>query len=321
MSQSERQVQARLPDNRVQELRASAHLMTLETGTFCLVNGSIKPAADTISGVRVSVTDPADPNVTVVCFRPDGWLTGGGDSALIRVLAGPAQVLVTIYQPAGTASEAAPKLRVLRLSEAPAEGATAAAIPAVTGVRRPVMVLTEPHDIIAHVQKSGDTGRAFGEWVGTPGSQAAIEGFSLTAPKDLEPGDLTYQAVLGRGWMSPWSEAGQFCGSRGMALPILGLRVKLSRAAAMRYDLRYSATFLDGTKLEGLRSEDACETATLAALEAMRVELTPRASGKVAAAPKRETTKAGAPSKTKDAAVRAVKVVPKPAKGSKATSR
>jgi hypothetical protein len=318
MSQSERQAQARLPDNRVQELRASAHLMTLETGTFCLVNGSVKPAVDTLSGVRVSVTDPTDPNVTVACFRPDGWLTGGGDSALIRVLAGPAQVLVTIYQPAGTASEAAPKLRVLRLSEAQAEGATAAATP---GLRRPVMVLTEPHDIIAHVQKSGDTGRAFGEWVGTPGCQAAIEGFSLTAPKDLEPGDLTYQAVLGRGWMSPWSEAGQFCGSRGMALPILGLRVKLSRAAAMRYDLRYSATFLDGTRLEGRGSEDACETPTLAALEAMRVDLTPKASGKVPAAPKRETAKAGAPATSKDAAPPAVKAVPKPAKGSKPTNR
>ena len=106
---------------------------------------------------------------------------------------------MTIYQPAGGAAENAPKLRVLRLSEAAPEGATTAVPPAVTGIRRPVMVLTEPHDIIAHIQRSGDTGRSFGEWVGTPGSQMAIEGFSLTAPKDLEAGDLTYQAVLGRG--------------------------------------------------------------------------------------------------------------------------
>ena len=306
MSQSERQIPARPAENRVQELRASAHLMTLDAGTFCLVNGSGKIADDAISGVRVSVTDPTDPNVTVVSFRSDGWLAGGGDSALIRVLAGPAQILVTIYQPTGGAVETGPKLRVIRLSEPPAAEGTAPA-PASTGVRRPVMVLTEPHDIIAHIQRTGDTGRSFGEWVGTPGSQMAIEGFSLTAPKEFEPSDLTYQAVLGRGWMSPWSESGHFCGSRGMALPILGLRVKLSGAAAKRYELRYDATFLDGTKLEGLGSEDTCETASLAALEAMRIELTPKT--------------AAASAKGKAAPAVAEKPVPKAAKGSKPSSR
>jgi len=321
MSQSERQLQAGSTENRVQELKASAHLMTLDAGTFCLVNGSSRPADDAISGVRVSVTDPTDPNVVVASFRPDGWLTGGGDAALIQVQAGPAQVLVTIYQPVGATIENAPKLRVLRLSEAAApEGTAASAMPAVTGLRRPVMVLTEPHDIIAHVQRVGDTGRAFGEWVGTPGSQMAIEGFSLTAPKDLEAGDLTYQAVLGRGWMSPWSESGQFCGSRGMALPILGLRVKLSSAAAKRYDLRYSATFMDGTRLEGLGSEDTCETPTLAALEAMRIELKPKIGGK-AAKPQEETAEAAQPDKTKAAPAARMKVVSKTAKGSKTTSR
>ena len=322
MSQSDRQVQARTTDNRVHELRASAHLMTLDTGTFCLVNGSGKPDADLVSGVRVSVTDPSDPNVTVVSFRPDGWLTGGGDSALIRVLAGPAQILVTIYQPAGGTPENAPKLRVLRLSEPAAEGSAGAATPAAPSVRRPVMVLTEPHDIIAHIQRSGDTGRAFGEWVGTPGSQMAIEGFSLTAPKGLEPGDLTYQAVLGRGWMSPWSEAGQFCGSRGMALPILGLRVKLSNTAAARYELRYSATFLDGTRLEHLGSEDACETPTLAALEAIRVELMPKDGNAASAAPKQEPAKSAAPAKRKETAAAAPeKTAAKPAKAPKSTKR
>ena len=322
MSQSERQPQARPSDNRVQELRASAHLMTLETGTFCLVNGSNKAADGIVSGVRVSVTDPADPNVTISSFRPDGWLTGGGDSALIRVLEGPAQVLVTIYQPSGGVAEGAPKLRVLRLSEAAApESAATAAPQAVTGIRRPVMVLTEPHDIVAHIQRTGDTGRSFGEWVGTPGSQMAIEGFSLTAPKDLEPSDLTYQAVLGRGWMSPWSESGQFCGSRGMALPILGLRVKLSDAAAKRYDLRYSATFLDGTQLDDLGSEDACETATLAALEAMLIELKPKSGINAPIVPKQETAKAAVPAKDKPVASASLKAEPKAAKGPKSPSR
>jgi hypothetical protein len=61
MSQSERQIQARTAENRVQELRAAAHLMTLDTGTFCLVNGSAKAADDLFSGVRVSVRTAGSP--------------------------------------------------------------------------------------------------------------------------------------------------------------------------------------------------------------------------------------------------------------------
>lgn len=278
MSQSEKQASARTQENRVQELRASAHLMTLETGIFCLVNGSGKGADSHIAGVRVSATDPADTNVAIATFRPDGWLTGGGDSALIRVQQGPAQILITIYQPSGS-QEGPPKLRVLRLSEtAPADAPPAS--PAPTAARAPVMILNEKHDVIAHIQSTGDIGRHFGEWVGEPGNQRAIEGFSLEAPEGLRAADLTYQAVLGRGWLSPWVEAGQFCGSRGMALPILGFKVKLSETAAKRFDLTIAASFVDGTRLEGLGAEESCEAPSLAPLEALQISLTPKGTAK-----------------------------------------
>ncbi|GAB0119344.1 hypothetical protein [Acidisoma sp. 7E03] len=287
MSQSERHASARSQENRVQELRASAHLMSLDTGVFCLVNGSSYGADSHLSGVRVSATDPTDSNVTIATFRADGWLSGGGDAALIRVLEGPAQILITIYQPSGS-TDGAPKLRVLRLSEA---GAEAAAPAAAGAARAPVMVLKEKHDVIAHIQSMGDVGGAFGTWVGEPGHQRAIEGFSLSAPDGLAPADLTYQAVLGRGWLSPWVEAGQFCGSRGMALPILGFKLKLSDAAARRYDLSIDASFVDGTKLEDLGSEDSCEAPSLSPLEAMQITLTPKGGARGASAPKAAAAK------------------------------
>ena len=34
--------------------------------------------------------------VSISGFRADGWLSGVGDAALVRVLGGPAQVLVTV---------------------------------------------------------------------------------------------------------------------------------------------------------------------------------------------------------------------------------
>lgn len=331
MSQSEQHVSGRAPDHRVQELRASASLMTLEAGIFCLVNGSPRTAHDHMSGARVSAVDPADPNLTIVTFRSDGWISGGGDAALIRVLNGSAQIMITIYQPGGT-TEPPPKLRVLRLSEQAPSAETALAGPAQgQPVRRPTMILNERFDVIAHVQRTGDVGQAFGEWVGTPGSRLAVEGFTIAVPKDLEPGDLSYQAVLGRGWLSPWVESGQFCGSRGMALPILGIKLKLSPAAAKRYDLSYAATFLDGTRLENLKSEESCETPSLAALEAMRITLAPKLASKkpaeTAAAPKPTTSK-GAPkgaaaaiSKAPSPAKAPSKTPPKAAKPSKSRSR
>ena len=54
----------------------------------------------------------------------------------------------------------------------------------------------------------------------------------MGAAKGIAPEDIEYQAVLGRNWLSPWVEGGKFCGSRGMALPLLGLKVRLKGAAA-----------------------------------------------------------------------------------------
>ena len=105
------------------------------------------------------------------------------------------------------------------------------------------MLSAEEADIVAHVQRTGDVPAKFGEWVGTRGSQLWIEGFSLTPRDGIKPADIEYQAVLGRGWLSPWIEGGKFCGSRGMALPLLGLKVRLKGAAAKTHECSYAATF------------------------------------------------------------------------------
>src|SRR5579883_3414253 len=90
--------------NRIAELKVSGHLMTLETGLFCLFQAPGSGAAGDQSGlpgVRVSL--PPGPGgrpeaVSISTFRPDGWMHGADAAALIRVTNGPAQVLVTVYQ-------------------------------------------------------------------------------------------------------------------------------------------------------------------------------------------------------------------------------
>jgi hypothetical protein len=62
-----------------------------------------------------------------------------------------------------------------------------------------------------------------------------------------------------------------------MALPLLGVNVRLKGAAAKQYSLRYSATFIDGSAVGPVEAGTACEAPGLAAMEAFQIELVPRA--------------------------------------------
>jgi hypothetical protein len=221
--------------NRISELKVSGHLMTLDTGVFCVFqapgSGVVNDRSG-LPGVRISL--PPGPAgrpevVSISTFRDDGWMNGNDSAALIRVAEGPAQVLVTVYQAASAPPETAPRLQVMRLGiDAAPEGqmqAPAQGQPASTAA-------PEDADVVAHVQRAGDVPGKIGDWSGTRGSRQWIEGFSLTPTDGIKPDDIEYQAVLGRGWLSPWIEGGKFCGSRGMALPLLGLKVRLKGNAA-----------------------------------------------------------------------------------------
>jgi hypothetical protein len=71
-------------------------------------------------------------------------------------------------------------------------------------------------------------------------------------------------------------EAGEYCGSRGMALPLLGVRVRLSGEAAERYEVSVAASFVDGAAAGPVGNDETCEAETLAPLEAVQISLTPR---------------------------------------------
>ncbi|MBR0558711.1 hypothetical protein [Neokomagataea anthophila] len=260
--------------NRVIDLKASARLMVLDAGVFCIFHppGQADSGPSGLPGVRISRA-PATPAglVSISTFDEDGWIGGSKGAALVRVLRGPAAVLVTTYQ--DPSSEAgAPQLQVVQLA-----GPTAAVAPA-TAESTPEQVAApaaQGLEISAHVQRRGDVGGVIGEWMGTPESQTWIEGFAV-APVDKIPAtDIEYQAVLGKGWLSPWAEGGQYCGSRGMALPILGLRVRLKNESAETHEVRLTATFTDGTRLGPVDGSTALEAESLAPLEAFLLEVVP----------------------------------------------
>lgn len=304
--------------NQVIDLKAGAHMMVLDAGIFCIFHAAGQPPAGPagLPGVRISRAPGTPPGiVTVSTFEEDGWIGGSNGAALVRVMRGPAAVLVTTYQEPGSAHPA-PRLQVAQLagaaSSAPAPSAVQSSAPAPVpaagaGPERTVAEAASK-EISAHIQRRGDVTTAVGQWMGVPGSQSWIEGFSIAPEGGVPASDIEYQAVLGKGWLSPWAEGGQYCGSRGMALPILGLRVRLKGKSAEAFSLRLTATFTDGTRLGPVDGTKALEAESLAPLEAFLLELVPES---VEAATPKVASKAS-PVKARTPAKAAAKPVAKP---------
>lgn len=276
---------------RVIELRVSGNLMTLDSGLYCIINkaSSVADARSGMPGVRLSLppgTDSRPECVQIATFRDDGYLSGGGDAALVRITNGPAHILVTSYL-APDHPEAAPSLQVVRLLEGGGMPAVAPAQAAPLGgpahvPAAPAQAAPEVMDMVAHIQGRGDVGAHIGDRLGEVGSKRWIEGFAIAPTRNVAPADIEYQAVLGRGWLSPWVEGGEFCGSRGMALPVLGLRVRLRGDAARDYECSYAASFTDGTQVGPVAGGESCEAESLAPLESIQLVITARGAAPAA---------------------------------------
>ena len=162
--------------------------MTLDAGLFCIVqtSGAGADAPTGLPGVRVSL--PPGPR------RPAGGgdhqhasatmagCSGGGDAALVRVLGGPAQVLVTVYQSPNADAATAPNLQVIRLLDAAAARQAARA----AGARRrrpPAQVV----DVLAHIQGRGDVGARARRLARRAGQQALDRGLRGGAERRRRP--------------------------------------------------------------------------------------------------------------------------------------
>jgi hypothetical protein len=227
-----------------------------------------------LPGVRVS-SPPGPPGrreaITICPLRGDGWLTANDEPTLLRVPAGGAEVLVTLYWSATDPTAAAPPLKLMRLN---ADGTPSA--PPAAAVPHGPFAPPSAAEIVAHIEGIGDVDGKLGDWVGMRGSGRAIEGFSLSPRQGISAEDFEVRAVLGREWLSPWLPGGTFCGSRGLALPLRGFCLRLRPSAAVRHDLACFARFVDGSEVGPVAADRICASANLAALEAFQVLLRPR---------------------------------------------
>jgi len=273
-------------------LTTSCHLIPFDPGVYTI--GLVLGTHDTGSGLPAArVTVPPGPagrreTVSISAFRADGWVTAQDSPTLIRVIQERTPVLITLYWLAATGQTGAPNLQITRLTTEPEQ----------TSQPRPASPFSEPRpvfapapvappspapaparreaEIVAHVQDRGDIEGRIGDWIGTRGGGRAIEGYSLTPRLGLMPEDVEYRAVIAPDRLSPWLPGGQFCGSRGLGLPLLGFCVRLRGTAASRYDLACFARFVDGTEVGPIAADQVCTAESLAPMEAFQIVLRPR---------------------------------------------
>jgi hypothetical protein len=163
-----------------------------------------------------------------------GFLSAPGDFAVVRAeQSGDLNVKILAKTP-GDPLEASLRIEPL---VAGADG------PAATETRLAPAATQGAPIFLAHVSRRGDVETAMGAWIAGPDAPAPIEGLEVRGalPNGLR---LDIQPLLATNpprWLD-WCGPGQFVGTRRRALPLAGLRLRLS--GAENFEIAASALFL-----------------------------------------------------------------------------
>lgn len=125
----------------------------------------------------------------------------------------------------------------------------------------------------AHVRDLGDIWAWPHDRIGEAGSGLRIEAIDILPPRDAPGLGFTYRVRFADGALSPWSTAGEVCGTRGEDRGIAGIQLRLTGAAAGDYACTYDATFTDGTMSGPIPAGAFCSATGTAELESFHVTL------------------------------------------------
>ena len=201
--------------------------------------------------VRVS-PDPASNKAISFLLHPDHdeavlWQP---DSCLVVRATAPGKLAVEVI-PAQKGGSAAATVRIEALTQgqaamaAPAKGRSSS--PQELGKLR----------ILGHVSGLGDVVVNDNEWIAGPSAPSRIEGISIEWPDKPADLDIHYAVKLAK----PQAASGQkmglgsYVGTRGKAMPLVGLMLELSGPGAPEFQLAVEAIFLGApaTRITGKR--------------------------------------------------------------------
>jgi hypothetical protein len=292
-------------------LEVSVQILNFEPGLYRMSytsqRGDQAASGNGFPWAKLEVPPGAKPGQSIIAVQGEsGWLARTGDAALVQVAGERAPLLLTIYQVPG--ANVPPEFKVQRLDvqaapavqrELPVTLAPAAASPdGLAGAAGTATLISG----LAHVQGRDIVGGADG-WIGVPGGGMPLEGFALSFAGSPNAGvgsvgvgdvGVEYSATLGPDWSTPWARDGAFCGSRGLALPLLGLAARLVGAGAENLDLRGLVRFVGGREIGPISIGDVCAAPDSAPIEAFRLIVTPADREVATASPRAGKTKPAA---------------------------
>jgi hypothetical protein len=100
--------------------------------------------------------------------------------------------------------------------------------------------------VLGHVASIGDVVVRANEWLAGPAAPSRIEGISIEWPQRPEDLDIQYSVKTGRpqAVSDRMVSLGSFAGTRGKAMPIVGVTVDLSGPASANFQFSVEAIFL-----------------------------------------------------------------------------
>jgi hypothetical protein len=162
------------------------------------------------------------------------WQPG---SCLVVRASEPGQLLVEVI-PADVGGSTAATVKIETLTQGEAETATARQWTDNVDLRR--------LGILGHVAGFGDVVVREDEWVAGPNAPARIEGLSIDWPGKPNNLDIRYSVKLARPHAASGrvTRLGGYAGTRGRALPIVGITLELTGSGAPGFQLSGEAAFL-----------------------------------------------------------------------------
>ena len=218
---------------------------------------------------RLDPLPPTGPGRAFVSVLSESsLLMPGSHPAFVRVSGGVAMALLTVYKMVGP--HLPPEVRIRLIGAADLDPAIRAEIePAAHSL---------PLTVLVHIEQHGDLTAPGGQWAIAPGRGGrAIEGFAIMPGGEISADQIEYQALLGQDWTSPWTAGGEFCGSRQMALPLFGVRVRLRAEAEARFRVEVSGRYAGGEIVQ-VKGGELCRNTAGTPLEGLRVAVLPKST-------------------------------------------
>jgi hypothetical protein len=228
--------------------------------------------------------------------RAGSWLGGRNKVLFVKAPAGGGAALITGYLARDPDSQPL-ELDIRRIAEAgpatklaedaqrrPSERAKLPPPAPVTRLRMGGVGTGErPSDgagleIVAHIRSRGDVRFLDAPWVGRLGPGLWIEGFSVLPHRGLAAAAIEYKGLTASGTETPWTDGGNFCGTRGRGIPLIGFAVRQKTApGSAPLDCEYTGYFQSGAIAGPTRNGAPCRSAMdNDALEGLQLRLTPR---------------------------------------------